>query len=202
MHCRCFIAGTEWQTEAVQTPSDVIALWIARGQMAYQGEGVCQLEHAWQSGRLALQARASPQLQLAAWLHDVGHLMNTLEGSPTVQGIDDRHEHIGATALASLFGPAVARPVALHVAAKRCLVSTQPGYAASLSPDSVRSLALQGGPMTNEECAAFMRQAHARDALRLRVWDDVAKRPDLKLPDTRSMLAELSAVMAAVVAAR
>jgi phosphonate degradation associated HDIG domain protein len=202
MRRRRSITVTAWQTEAVQTPSDVVSLWSARGNIAYQGEGVSQLEHAWQSGRLALQARASPQLHLAAWLHDVGHLMTTLEGSPTVQGIDDLHEEIGATALNSLFGPAVARPVALHVAAKRCLVSTQAGYAASLSPDSVRSLALQGGPMTNEECAAFMRQAHARDALRLRVWDDVAKRHDLKPPDTTSMLAELSAVMAAVVAAR
>ncbi len=119
-----------------------------------------------------------------------------------MQGIDDMHEHIGAAGLTALFGPAVARPVALHVAAKRCLVSTQPGYAASLSPDSVRSLALQGGPMTNDECAAFTRQAHARDALRLRVWDDVAKRRDLKPPDTPSMLAELSALMAVVVAAR
>jgi phosphonate degradation associated HDIG domain protein len=186
----------------VQTPSDVIALWTAKGHMVYQGEGVSQLEHAWQSGRLALQAGASPQLQLAAWLHDVGHLMTALEGTPTEQGVDDMHEHIGATVLSRLFGPAVARPVALHVAAKRCLVSTQPGYAASLSPDSVRSLGLQGGPMTNDECAAFTRQAHTRDALRLRVWDDVAKRVDLKPPDTPSVLAELSALMAAVVAAR
>jgi phosphonate degradation associated HDIG domain protein len=183
----------------MHTPTDLIALWSAKGHVAYQGEGVSQLEHAWQCGRLALQARASAELQLAAWLHDIGHLMTTLEGSPTVAGIDDVHEHLGAAALTTLFGAGVGQPVALHVAAKRYLVASQSAYAASLSPDSVRSLALQGGPMTSEECAAFIARPHARDALRLRTWDDLAKRADLA---PAAALDELSALMTAVLAAR
>jgi predicted HD phosphohydrolase len=155
--------------------SDIPALLSARGHLAYEGEGVTQLQHGWQCGLLARQAGATPALQLAAWLHDLGHLLAGLEGTPTLRGIDDRHEALGARTLDALFGAPVSQPVALHVAAKRYLVGSQPGYLASLSPDSVRSLALQGGPMSPDECGRFMQQAHARDAMRLRTWDDLAK---------------------------
>lgn len=121
-------------------------------------------------------------MELAAWLHDIGHLVSGLEGSPTLVGIDDAHESLGAVLLTPLFGHAVAEPVALHVAAKRYLVATRPGYALTLSPDSTRSLALQGGPMSPYEAAAFIARPFARDALRLRAWDDMAKRVDLQPP--------------------
>ena len=66
-------------------------------------------------------------------------------------------------------------PVRLHVAAKRYLVTAEPTYAARLSPASVHTLRLQGGPMSASECAAFRQLPHAEDALRLRCWDDLAK---------------------------
>ncbi len=86
--------------------------------------------------------------------------------------------------------------------AKRCLVSTRPGYAASLSADSVRSLALQGGPMDAHQCAAFLQQPGARDALRLRVWDDLAKRPQWCFTSEEAALDELTALHRRVVAER
>lgn len=178
----------------------IAALYAARGHIAYDGEGITQLQHGWQCARLARQAGAAPALQLAAWLHDLGHLMTDLEGSPTLRGVDDAHEHLGARALAGTFGPAVAQPVALHVPAKRCLVAVRPGYLEALSPDSVRSLALQGGPMTADEAAAFLRQPHARDALRLRAWDDLAKNPLLLPQSDAHALDELRALMAGLLA--
>jgi phosphonate degradation associated HDIG domain protein len=173
--------------------SGIAELYARRGHLAYSGEGITQWQHAWQSGQLAQQAGASPALQLAAWLHDLGHLMTGLEDTPTLRGHDDRHEAIAARALAPLFGPAVAEPVALHVQAKRYLVATRPGYRDKLSPDSVRSLALQGGPMDEAACAAFMRQPFSADAVRLRAWDDAGKRPEW-LPDAEAA-AELAALM-------
>lgn len=125
---------------------DIAALYCSRGHIAYEGEGITQLQHGWQCAQLAQQAGAAASLQLAAWLHDLGHLMTDLEGSPTTVGINDGHEQQGAAALAAILGNAVAQPVALHVQAKRYLVGTQPRYRKSLSPDSVRSLALQRGP--------------------------------------------------------
>ena len=105
---------------------------------------------------------------------------------------------LAAQALSGLFGAAVAEPVALHVRAKRYLVAVQPTYARALSPDSVRSLALQGGPMTPAECDAFMALPHAQDALRLRVWDDSAKASHLHPESPARALAEPSAAMQAV----
>ena len=160
------------------TADDIAALYASRGDLAYDGEGITQWQHAWQCGELAREAGATPALQLAAWLHDLGHLMTGLDGTPTLQGHDDRHESLAARVLEPLFGTAVAAPVALHVLAKRYLVSTQPRYRDRLSPDSVRSLALQGGTMDDVACGAFARQAFADDAVRLRVWDDTGKRSD------------------------
>jgi predicted HD phosphohydrolase len=64
---------------------------------------------------------------------------------------------------------------ALHVAAKRFLVSTEPGYAAGLSDASVRTLRLQGGPMSPREVAEFEGLDHSREALALRRIDEAAK---------------------------
>jgi phosphonate degradation associated HDIG domain protein len=159
------------------TAQDIADLFSRRGHLAYDGEGITQWQHAWQCGRLARLAGAPPALQLAAWLHDLGHLLTGLDGTPTLRGHDDQHEALAARVLEPLFGPAVSAPVAWHVQAKRYLVSAHPGYAERLSADSVRSLALQGGPMDVADCVAFRQRAFADDAIRLRVWDDAGKDP-------------------------
>lgn len=199
---RCHPAVTTEPQSAAVTPEQITTLFAERGHLAYEGEGITQLQHAWQCGRLARQARATPELELAAWLHDLGHLMTGLQGSPTLRGIDDAHESLAAQALSGLFGPEVAEPVALHVRAKRYLVAARPSYARALSPDSARSLALQGGPMSTAQRETFLALPHAQQALRLRIWDDVAKAPDLHPESPAQALAELSAAMQAVVTGR
>ncbi len=183
-----------------QHPQDIAQLYREHGHVAYEGEGITQLLHGWQCGQLAKRALASPPLQLAAWLHDVGHLTSGLSGTPTLAGIDDRHEHAGAQLVRGLFGDAVAQPIALHVAAKRHLVARQAGYRESLSQDSIRSLALQGGPFNDHECEAFEALPYARDALRVRVWDDTAKNADWLPTSDEAALAELEALMREVAA--
>ena len=71
----------------------------------------------------------------------------------------------------------------LHVAAKRFLCGTEADYFARLSPDSVLSLSLQGGPMSAEEAAAFRALPHSADAVKLRRYDEGAKVRGLKTPD-------------------
>ena len=170
------MAGAQYA--AMNNPQTILELLARKGAMAYEGEGISQIAHAWQCGQLARAARATQALQLASWLHDLGHLLTDLSGSPTTQGIDDRHEQLGANMLDAIWGPAVAEPVRLHVAAKRYLVATYPEYREKLSPDSVRSLALQGGPMDLEESVQFQASPYALDAQQLRVWDETGKRPD------------------------
>lgn len=184
------------------TLDDVIQRYAQQGHTRYAGEDVTQLQHGWQCARLASRAHASAELQLAAWLHDLGHLLTGWEGSPTLEGRDDRHEALGAAALEPLFGPAVARPVALHVQAKRYLVAARPNYARTLSPDSVRSLALQGGPMTVQEQQDFLADPFADDAVRLRVWDDTGKLGEWQPASTEEALTQLQALMQRVRAAR
>lgn len=179
------------------TRADILHLYRERGDLAYDGEGVSQLQHAWQCGHLARAEGAASALQLAAWLHDLGHLLTDLPGSPTLDGIDDRHEVLGARALIALFGEDVGAPVALHVAAKRYLVATQPSYLDALSPDSRRSLALQGGAMSAPEVVRFERSPFAAAACRLRRWDDLGKKAELAPPSRDVALDELASLMSA-----
>lgn len=104
-------------------------------------------------------------------------------GSHMRQATDSRHGDAGAQWLSRWFGPAVTEPVRLHVAAKRYLCATEPGYFGRLSAESVRTLALQGGPMTAPQAAVFEALPLARDAVAVRRWDDEAKDPALTPPE-------------------
>lgn len=177
------------------------ALFATLGGRAYSGEPVSQLEHALQSAALA-QAEGAPEpLVAAALLHDIGHLVNDQGETPSARGVDDLHQYHGAHFLRALFGPEVLEPIRLHVRAKRYLCATRPGYLERLSPDSQRSLRLQGGRFDAAEVAAFERLPHAEAALRLRLWDDAAKQPGRPTPalfDYLPLLARCAAARAAL----
>jgi phosphonate degradation associated HDIG domain protein len=193
----CHVIDTnQAHSVAMQKMMDtILALYEQGGDVVYAGESVTQLMHAWQCGRLAEKSGASAALQLASWLHDVGHLWVNLEGTPTLRGHDDEHESIGAQVLLPLFGPAVSEPVRLHVQAKRYLVSTRETYARKLSPDSVRSLQLQGGTMGPQACAAFEAEPFFADAVKLRVWDDLGKKSGWFEESRRDALEHLMQLM-------
>lgn len=151
----------------------------ARGAGVYGLSAVTQLEHALQSAALAQKQGLGEALTIAALFHDIGHLRTASDESLADRGIDDRHEHAGATILCRLFGPEVSEPVRLHVAAKRYLCTVEPDYFGRLSPDSVRSLGLQGGKLSPAERAAFESEPHFRSGVALRRIDDQAKVPGL-----------------------
>jgi [1-hydroxy-2-(trimethylamino)ethyl]phosphonate dioxygenase len=127
---------------------------------------VSQLEHALQAATLAERDVARPTQVTAALLHDIGHLVDD-RGAPvsdTEADADMRHEERAARYLARWFGSEVIEPIRLHVPAKRFLVATDPAYRETLSPASVHSLELQGGPMSAEEANAFVRKPYAAEA--------------------------------------
>jgi [1-hydroxy-2-(trimethylamino)ethyl]phosphonate dioxygenase len=168
-------------TAAKDVIDEIIALFETRGGGDY-GESITQTEHALQSAWLAEREGARPAMIAAALLHDVGHLIVSENDHLADRGIDDRHEAIGAAFLARHFVTDVVAAVSLHVQAKRILCATEPGYKDTLSAASILSLALQGGPATADEVAAFRKKAAANDALSLRRWDDEAKVVGLKTP--------------------
>jgi gamma-butyrobetaine dioxygenase len=150
---------------------EIAGLFARRGQEHY-GEDITQLEHALQTAALARRAGSPPALVAAALLHDLGHL---IDGANDWGEGDLRHDRTGAAWLAQHFGPEVTQPVRLHVAAKRYLCRTEPGYFETLSAASVRSLQHQGGPMTEEQAEAFRREPGFAEGVALRRWDDGGK---------------------------
>ncbi|MFO1244589.1 MAG: phosphohydrolase [Ramlibacter sp.] len=164
------------------TLADIEQLFATRGGEQYSGEPVTQLEHALQCAMLAENSDADDALVTAALLHDLGHLLHDLGATPTLQGVDDVHQYRALPFLRGLFGDAVIEPVKLHVDAKRYLCATRPDYFAALSEDSKRSLALQGGIFSPGQADSFIRLPGASAAVRLRIWDDLAKAEGLTTP--------------------
>src|SRR5262245_5488386 len=173
----------------------ILQLFAENGRGAYFGEAVTETEHALQSARLAETSGASHELIAAALLHDIGHLLHGLGEDIADRGIDGRHEEGGAAWLARHFGPAVADPVRLHVAAKRYLCAVDPGYHDALSPASRRSLELQGGAFSREEAGRFEREPYWESAVALRRWDDAAKVSGLSVPGLEHYRTCLEAVL-------
>ena len=172
---------------------EILAIFRERGSAAYFGESVSMTEHALQAAYFAKAAAAPPALVVAALLHDVGHLLDDVPNDIADWTLDAHHEEVGSLWLAKRFRPEVSEPVRLHVAAKRYLLATDAGYFAKLSPASVITLKLQGGPMTAHEVTAFETERFHKEAVRVRQWDDQGKVAGLKTPglaDYRALIAQ------------
>ena len=175
---------------------EILRLFAKRGAGAYFGECISMTEHGLQAAHFARNAAAPPSLIVAALLHDVGHLVVDVPDDLKDWVEDAHHEEIGSKWLAKRFPAAVSEPVRLHVPAKRYLLAVDPAYFAKLSPASVVTLKLQGGPMSPDEVARFETEHYHRDAVQVRQWDDQGKVAGLATPtlaDYREWIDELAA---------
>ena len=155
---------------------DVKKLLIERGNERYD-EVVTQLEHALQCAALARRERADDEVVLAALLHDIGHLIERAQ--PASEQPARHHGHWGAGLVRPFVSPRVAWLIEHHVLAKRYLCTVDPLYERGLSPASTRSLAKQGGRLTDDETARLEAEPWFDDAVRIREWDEHAKDPSL-----------------------
>ncbi|HEX3396004.1 MAG TPA: HD domain-containing protein [Steroidobacteraceae bacterium] len=179
------------------SPADeVFALFDERGAGAYYGERVSMTEHMLQAAHFAQAEAAPPALVIAALLHDVGHLIETVPDELADWTTDARHEEVGSRWLAQRFPASVSEPVRLHVPAKRYLCATESAYFAKLSPASVVTLRLQGGPMMRDETARFEAEPFYREAVRVRRWDDAGKVAGLATPRLEHYRALINSVSA------
>ncbi|MBX7166178.1 MAG: HD domain-containing protein [Pirellulales bacterium] len=166
----------------------VFTAFRERGYRHY-GESVTELEHALQAATFARRFGESEAVVAACLLHDYGHLLHDLGEDIAERGVDATHEELGARVLAEWFVPEVVEPTRLHVAAKRYLCWKDPRYRDGLSEASLRSLALQGGPMSEDEARRFERHAHFEAAVRVRRYDDMGKVAGMQTPDLEAFRA-------------
>ena len=167
----------------------ILTTFEHRGSEKYGTEAVTQLEHALQSASLAEAENASAQLITAALLHDIGHILDTDElPKDDSVNLDDLHEEIGYQWLLEHFGLGVAKPVQMHVMAKRYLCTIDDSYTKTLSPTSLKSFYDQGGKMSPTEKLAFEKDPFFEVAVALRKWDDTAKEANKKTQSIRHFL--------------
>jgi gamma-butyrobetaine dioxygenase len=186
-------------TTATRHPVQIIEdLFASEGAADYLGEPVTQAAHMLQAAALAERAGASPALIAAALLHDVGHFTGTVTGRDLMAGTDNRHSEQGAAWLSQWFGAEVTEPVRLHVDAKRYLCAIEPGYLARLSPASVYTLGVQGGPMAAAAAAEFAATPFAAAACQVRRWDDEAKDSHAPTPAFRHFTPVLAGLLGSI----
>ena len=147
------------------------------------GERVSIVAHSFQTAVFAERDGADDLMIAAAFLHDYGHFIHDLGEDIAEKGIDAIHEELGAEALRDHFVPEVIEPMRLHVAAKRYLVATDAEYVKTVSPASMLSLQVQGGPFNEAEVAEFEANPYFKRAIQLRLYDEAGKIPDMEVPD-------------------
>lgn len=127
-----------------------------------------ELDHGLQTAAWCeRRAPGDVELHVAALVHDLAHPWDG-PGQP-------RHALMGAEAVRTLLGARVADLVAGHVPAKRYLVATDPDYRSRQSPDSIFTLAEQGGDMRPDEIEWFESLPDWHAMVTLRRADDDAK---------------------------
>ena len=171
-------------TQQLKRVELIFGFYEKHGNEEYIGEPVSQLEHMCQSAQLAEGEGFDEEVILAAFFHDLGHLITQ---GPTTEMMGEfgvkRHEQLGADFLRSLgFSEKIAQLVENHVQAKRYLTFRYPDYYTKLSEASKQTLIYQGGPMKEEEALKFEKDPLFEVSLRMRTWDEEAKLTDLPLP--------------------
>jgi predicted HD phosphohydrolase len=161
---------------------DIQRLLEHKASGRYRLTPINQQQHAVQAAAVAERDARGDTLVVAVLLHDTGHMVHDLGDNPADAGIDDRHEELVHAWLTAHFGPEVTEPVRLHVAAKRYLCVVEADDFAKLSPDSVKILARQGGPISAEEAAAFEALPHHAAAVQPRRHNEQAKVKGLATP--------------------
>lgn len=160
-----------------QTANEIFSLYTLHGGEDYIGEPVSQLEHMYQMALLAEAAGFEEEVILAAFFHDIGHLVATTGSYTSMDGYGAMsHETIGAEYLRRKgFSEKLIELVESHVVAKRYLTFRYPEYLRQLSDASRKTLQIQGGMMTADEAREFERDPLFELKVQFRKWDDEAK---------------------------
>ena len=146
----------------------------------YIGEKITISEHMIQTAMIAEKVKSSNSLICSCLLHDYGHFILENPDKLVRKKIDGKHEDIGYEYLKKFFKKDVVEPIKYHVLAKRYLAKKKK-YFNSLSEASRISLKLQGGVLNKKESKEFEKKDFFKRTIKLRKFDEVAKRTDMKM---------------------
>ena len=146
----------------------------------YIGEKVTISEHMIQTAMLAEKTNCSSNLVCSSLLHDYGHFILENPDDLIDKNKDGKHEDVGYEFLKKYFVKDVLGPIKCHVKAKRYLARDSKYYIL-LSDASKISLKLQGGIMNNEEAKKFESNEFFKNSIKLRKFDEIAKKAGLKI---------------------
>ena len=146
----------------------------------YLGEKVTMSEHMIQTAMIAEEKNSSSDLICASLLHDYGHFILENPDDLVKKNKDGRHEDIGYEFLKKYFSKDILGPIKYHVKAKRYL-SRERKYYTFLSQASKISLKMQGGVMSDEESKKFETNEFFESSIKLRKFDEMAKKSGLKI---------------------
>jgi phosphonate degradation associated HDIG domain protein len=164
-----------------ETAESIIQLYKEKGKTNYAGEEITQLEHASQAAQLAEKDGTGDEVIVAAFLHDIGHLLD--DDSMDGYGVKN-HENLGAEYLLKCgFTEKVVALVRSHVEAKRYLCFANKRYYNNLSSASKATLEFQGGVMSAEEAFCFEKNPLKNLIIKMRTWDEAAKEKNVPLID-------------------
>ena len=148
----------------------------------YIGEKVTIAEHMIQSAMMAEKSKSKDYLVCSCLLHDYGHFILDDPDELVKENKDGRHEDIGYEYLKKFFKKEIVEPIKHHVQAKRYLARNKKYYN-RLSDASLVSLKLQGGLLNSKEAKTFEKEKFFKDAIKLRKFDEAAKKVGLKIKD-------------------
>ena len=146
----------------------------------YIGEKVTISEHMIQSAMIAEKAKSSSSLICSCLLHDYGHFILEDPDELVRKELDGKHEDIGYEYLKKFFKKDVVEPIKYHVLAKRYLARNKKYYNL-LSDASKVSLKLQGGILNKKESKKFEKKDFFKQSIKLRKFDEAAKRTNIKI---------------------
>jgi phosphonate degradation associated HDIG domain protein len=164
---------------------EIFGLYERYGDENYIGENISQIEHMSQAAQLAIKEGCDDEVVLAAFFHDIGHLVEPMNDENDMDGYGVKdHEKIGADFLRKKgFTEKIATLVESHVAAKRYLTYKDEDYYNALSEASKKTLQFQGGRMSEKEALAFEADPLHGLIIQMRLWDEQAKLQNVPLPD-------------------
>ncbi len=182
------------RTKAHQFTDEIMTLFEEQGGHEYAGEKISQLEHMCQAAQMAIDEGQDDEVILAAFLHDIGHLLPQQDENESMNGFGVMdHEKMGAYYLSRLgFSEKICRLIASHVAAKRYLTYKYPEYYNQLSEASRHTLEFQGGKMNEIEAGIFEQDSYFQLYIQLRQWDEAAKVVDQPIPDLQLFRKKIS----------